>query len=124
MTKRKLYPLESKDQRLAPTHVFARRVISSLALAGGVLTVGLSVGVLGYHYVGGLPWIDGLLNSAMILTGMGPVDRLTSDSAKLFASAYALFSGLLFITVIAVVLSPLLHRFLHKFHLDDRDMKK
>ena len=116
--------LESRHQRLAPMHVFVKRVLYSLALACGVLTFGLSVGVLGYHYFADLPWVDALLNASMILTGMGPVDRLTDDRAKLFASAYAIFGGLLFITVIAVVLSPVLHRFLHKFHLDDSDLKK
>jgi hypothetical protein len=121
---RRMYTLETRHQRFAPAHVFVKRVLYSLALACGVLFIGLSVGVIGYHYFAQLPWVDALLNSAMILTGMGPVDRLPSDSAKLFASTYALFSGLLFITVIAVVLSPLLHRFLHKFHLDDNDLKK
>lgn len=83
----------------------------------------LSIGVLGYHFIAGLPWIDALLDASMILGGMGPVSALKSDGAKLFASAYALFSGLVFISVVAVTLAPILHRVLHKFHIDEADIK-
>jgi hypothetical protein len=80
----------------------------------------LSIGVVGYHWIAGLPWIDALLNASMILGGMGPVDALHSDGAKLFASAYALFSGVVFISAIGVFVAPAVHRFLHKFHLEER----
>ena len=72
----------------------------------------------GYHFIAGLPWIDSLLNASMILGGMGPVDTLTSAPAKIFASAYALFSGLAFIGVASLMLAPFVHRLLHAFHLD------
>jgi hypothetical protein len=74
--------------------------------------------VLGYHFVARLSWIDSLLNASMILTGMGPVDPLQTVGAKLFASCYALFSGIVFITTAGILLGPLVHRLLHKFHLE------
>jgi len=85
--------------------------------------IALLIGILGYHYIAGFDWIDSLLNASMILTGMGPVGPLTTTAAKIFASAYALFSGLVFISVIGVVLAPVMHRVLHKFHIDERDLK-
>ena len=78
----------------------------------------LALGVLGYHLVAGLSWIDALVNASMILTGMGPVNEMTTVGAKLFASFYALFSGVAFLTIVAVLLAPAVHRFLHRFHLD------
>ena len=82
------------------------------------MSVSLALGVLGYHLVAGLSWIDALVNAAMILTGMGPVNEMTTVGAKLFASFYALFSGVAFLTIVAVLLAPAVHRFLHRFHLD------
>jgi hypothetical protein len=76
------------------------------------------VGSAGYHYVAGLPWIDSLLNASMILAGMGPVDPLKTDSAKLFATFYALYSGVAFLSIMAVLMAPLLHRLLHSFHME------
>ena len=109
---------ESKSQRVASRVKFFRRVAFSLALAVAVLAFGLSVGITGYHFIAGLGWIDSLLEASMILGGMGPVNQLASDGVKVFASLYALFSGLVFIAVMGVVLSPIVHRFLHTFHLD------
>ncbi len=79
----------------------------------------LAIGVVGYHWIAGLPWLDALLNAAMILSGMGPVGELESAAGKLFATAYALFSGFLLIAVGGIVLAPVLHRLLHRLHLDD-----
>ena len=89
-----------------------------------MVAVSLTIGVVGYHVTAGLSWVDSLLNASMILTGMGPVDPLPTATAKLFASAYAIFSGVAFLTIVAVMLAPLVHRFLHRFHLeldDERD---
>jgi hypothetical protein len=74
---------------------------------------------MGYHRIAGLGWVDSVLNASMILTGMGPVDPMTTTAAKLFASAYALFSGVVFLSAVGIVLSPIFHRILHAFHLDD-----
>lgn len=92
---------ESRRQPLIPPAHFARRIALSVALAGAIAAAALSIGVLGYRFIAELPWIDALLNASMILGGMGPVAELKSDAAKLFASVYALFSGLVFIMVVA-----------------------
>jgi hypothetical protein len=104
-------------------HSFYRRFLLALALSGGLIGFSLTLGVLGYHFIAGFNWIDSLLNAAMILTGMGPVGALTSNAAKLFASAYALFSGLVFITATGILLTPIFHRVLHKFHIEERDLR-
>jgi hypothetical protein len=82
------------------------------------VTVALAIGIIGYHEIAGLPWIDALLDASMILGGMGPVNPLKTNAAKLFASFYALFSGLFFIVTTGILLAPFLHRLLHHFHLE------
>ena len=109
---------ERRHQRLAPLGVFIRRMVSSLGIALGMIAVALSIGISGYHWIARFNWIDSLLESSMILAGMGPVNSLTTDGAKVFASLYALFSGLVFIGIMGVVLTPAAHRLLHKFHLE------
>jgi hypothetical protein len=81
----------------------------------------LGLGTFGYHYLEGLPWIDAELNASMILSGMGPVAELHTTAGKLFASFYALFSGVAFIAIAGVLLAPVYHRFLHQFHLEIED---
>ncbi len=93
----------------------------TLCAASLLLFIALGLGVIGYHMVAKLGWIDALLNASMILTGMGPVAILDTDAAKLFASAYALFSGVVFLTVTGIVLGPVVHRVLHRFHLEDSE---
>lgn len=115
---------ESKKQKLLPFPKFIRRMGLSLALTAAILAVALFFGMMGYHFIGDFGWIDAFLNASMILTGMGPVGQLTSNGAKIFASLYALFSGVVFLTCIAVTLAPVLHRILHKFHIDEDDLKK
>jgi hypothetical protein len=110
---------ERRDDPLAPVPVFVKRLIASLAIALALIAFALAIGIVGYHSLGGLGWIDSLLEASMILGGMGPVNQLTGDGVKVFASMYALFSGLIFIAVMGVVLSPIVHRFLHKFHVDE-----
>jgi hypothetical protein len=110
---------EKKGEELLPLPLFLRRMAASALLAGAIAAVALSAGILGYHFVAGLRWIDALLNASMILTGMGPVDPMTTTAAKLFASAYAMFSGVVFLSAVGIVLAPVFHRILHKFNLDD-----
>lgn len=100
---------------------FALRIAKNALLGLGLIVVSLGIGVVGYHVTAGLGWVDSLLNASMILTGMGPVDALPSDGAKIFASLYALFSGVAFLTIVAVLMAPLVHRFLHRFHLELAD---
>jgi hypothetical protein len=115
---------ERKHQNIAPFPVFIKRVALCFGMALSLILVALFIGVAGYHGFAGLTWIDSLLNASMILGGMGPVDPMIPTGAKVFASAYALFSGLVFIAVMGVVFSPILHRMLHKFHMDDKDFQK
>ena len=114
---------ERRLQKLAPIPVFVRRVAMSIGIAAGMSAVALAIGVVGYHWLAGLAWVDAFLDAAMILGGMGPVSTLTTSGAKIFAACYALFSGLMFIGIMGVTLSPLLHRILHHFHADDEDLK-
>lgn len=115
---------ERKHEKLAPISVFKRRVAICFILSSVLVLAALFIGISGYHWIAGLDWIDSLLNASMILGGMGPVNQLTLRSAKVFASGYALFSGLLFIAVMGIVLSPIVHRMLHQFHIDDKDVRK
>ena len=114
------YRYERRHQKLAPISVFVKRITISIAIAGTLAMVALIIGVAGYHWIAGLAWIDALLNASMILGGMGPVDPLTSNGAKVFASVYALFSGLVFIGIMGIVLTPLAHRMMHHFHADEK----
>ena len=112
---------EHRRAPLIPKHAFLLRVARSALLAGMLIFGSLAVGALGYHVFAHLPWLDALLNASMILTGMGPVDPVHSVAGKLFASGYALFSGVAFLTIVAVLLAPVFHRFLHRFHLELAD---
>ena len=105
---------------LLPKELFARRMLRHLGLAAAINGGGLGVGVLGYHFCEQLDWLDSLLNASMILSGMGPVNPIQHTAGKWFASFYALFSGVAFITTVGVLFAPLVHRFLHKFHLESR----
>ena len=111
--------LERRHEELLPRKKFLKRQVRYGAVAMGVVAVSLGVGVLGYHGIEGLAWIDALLNASFILTGMGPVDPVRTTAGKLFASAYAIFSGVAFITTIGILLTPAVHRFLHRFHFDE-----
>lgn len=110
---------ERKTQPLAPWPVFLRRVTKNALFTLAILAFSLALGTLGYCHFGSLSWVDGLLNASMILTGMGPVDRMETTSGKLFSSGYALYSGVAFLTVVAVLMAPIYHRFIHHFHLED-----
>ena len=114
---------EHKDEPLLPSAAFVFRLGRSFLVTFLIVVVSLLLGSVGYRYLGQLPWIDALLNAAMILTGMGPVDAMTTTGGKLFATFYALYSGIAFLTMMAVVLAPLIHRLLHTFHLDEEDQE-
>ncbi|MEZ5032924.1 MAG: hypothetical protein R2787_16160 [Saprospiraceae bacterium] len=112
---------EHHRQPLLSPQAFAVRVLTYLGYASIILVVSLAIGIAGYHWLAGLGWIDALLNASMILTGMGPVDPMQDDTGKLFASFYALYSGVAFLTTISVFLAPILHRLMHILHLEDDD---
>ena len=110
---------ERKDHKLISKKDFQKRVLVNILWAIGILLVSLLIGILGYHYLGGLDLIDSIYNASMILGGMGPANELTGSAAKLFASIYALYSGIAIISTVAVILVPVLHRMMHKFHLKE-----
>lgn len=110
---------KSQSHRRRP---FVHHYVLALALASGLLGFSLGIGILGYRFIAGFNWVDSLLNAAMILASMGPVGTLSSDSAKLFASAYALFSGVVFIIATGILLAPIFHWVLHRFHIEQRDL--
>lgn len=107
---------EHKDAPLIPTAHFIGRVMRFFAGGVAFIIFSLVIGIVGYRYTEGMAWIDALLNAAMIAGGMGPVDALTTTGGKLFASFYAVYSGLFLIAVTGFLLAPLFHRTLHKFH--------
>jgi hypothetical protein len=117
----RVFRFEQHDEPLLPLARFWARLVRGVAI-GAILILGsLMIGVAGYHWIAGLAWVDAILNASMILTGMGPVDRLETTAAKLFASVYAIFSGVAFLTSVGVLLAPVVHRFLHRFHIGDED---
>ena len=109
---------EHRSKPLLPYRAFYFRLLRSLLIVAAIVVFSLLMGSAGYHYLDGLPWVDALLNASMILAGMGPVDPVKSTAAKLFATFYALYSGIAFLTMVAILMVPLLHRFLHQFHLE------
>jgi hypothetical protein len=114
---------EKKSQPLAERSRFFFRLAMYWLISVLMISSSLGIGVLGYRHFGNLPWIDAVLNASMILTGMGPVDKMETDAGKLFASFYALFSGVVFLSATAVVLSPVFHRVMHRFHLVDEALE-
>lgn len=109
---------EHRSRPLLSRIEFFFRVLRHGLLAIGILFIALGIGIFGYHGFEGMPWIDATLNASMILGGMGPVNALNTVGGKLFASAYALFSGVVFIGVMGLVFAPFAHRLLHRFHLE------
>jgi len=112
---------EHRKQPLLSRAEFRKRVGRHGLVALGVLVFGLGIGVLGYNWLAHLSWIDSLLNVSMILVGLGPIDPLPTNAAKVFASCYALFSGLAFVGIVSVLLAPFVHRMLHSIHAEERE---
>lgn len=109
---------ERRKEALLPRSKFIWRLFRHAMLALGFITVSLFIGIVGYRHFEGMSWIDAYVNAAMILGGMGPVGELHTDAGKLFAGFYALYSGLIAIIAVGVLAAPILHRFLHRFHLE------
>ncbi len=115
---------EKREDALLSRQHFVLRQLRFAAVSAALVCVSLGIGVVGYHCFANLGWVDSLLNASMILTGMGPVNPMTTTSGKLFASAYALFSGVVFLSSAAVLLAPPFHRIIHHFHIDTSDSDK
>jgi hypothetical protein len=112
---------EHRKQPLLSPRQFLVRQLIYLIIAFAIIIGSLFMGMAGYHFLEKLPWIDSLMNAAMLLGGMGPVNELHTYGGKLFASFYALYSGIIFLVVVGVIFAPLYHRFLHRFHLEMED---
>jgi len=109
---------EHRYKPLLPRREFYLRLIRCICISLTVIVVSLFIGMLGYHTLEKMSWVDSYVNAAMILSGMGPVGNLNTDAGKIFAGCYALFSGLTFMTSIGIIFTPIFHRFLHKFHME------
>jgi hypothetical protein len=111
---------EHRKQALLPPHRFALRLLGSTIAASALVAVSLLLGMFGYHDLEQLNWIDSFLNASMLLSGMGPVNAPGTTAGKLFAGLYAMYSGLVVIFVAGIILAPIAHRILHRFHLEDQ----
>ena len=119
MDKSRLLRFESRMQPLISRLAFAKRLAASFAAATLLIGVSLVGGMCGYRYFEGMEWIDAFANASMILSGMGPLVPMQTWNGKFFAGCYAIYSGLALILASGLILAPLVHRLLHRFHLDD-----
>jgi hypothetical protein len=110
---------EHHKQPLASRKVFAQRLTRNGLIGFSLMVFSLGVGMIGYHVLENLSWIDSLLNASMILGGMGPVNPIRTDAGKIFASFYAIYSGVVLLASVGILIAPIFHRFLHRFHLAD-----
>lgn len=118
------YGFEHHGQHPLSPAEFRDRLVNFTLLAIGVILTALFIGMCGYRFFENLPWLDAFLNAAMILSGMGPVDRVESPGGKIFAGTYAILSGVVFLATASILFAPVFHRLLHKFHFDERDVEE
>lgn len=111
---------EQSNQPLIPIRGFIRRQLITLAAGLVIVALSLLIGMAGYRAFEHLSWIDAFLNAAMLLGGMGPIDHPNSAAGKIFAGVYALYAGFTLLATVGIVLSPLVHRLLHHFHLEEQ----
>jgi hypothetical protein len=112
------WQFEHRTQPLLPAAAFVSRMIWSLVAGAGIIAVSLAAGMAGYWHFEGLAWIDAFVNTAMILSGMGPLAQPQSYGGKLFAGLYALYSGFVILLAAGIAFAPIVHRFLHRFHVE------
>lgn len=113
-----IYRFETRQEKLLPPSKFLHRMFKGIGAIIIMTLASLTVGILGYHVTEQMSWLDSLLNASMILGGMGPVDALHTPAGKVFASLYAIFSGLFLIAATGILLAPVFHRILHAFHAE------
>jgi hypothetical protein len=114
-----LLDYESRHQPLAPMRRYVVRLLVSIGIAALLIAGSLLLGVLGYAHFESMSWLDAFLNAAMILSGMGPVETLKTDAGKLFAGCYAIYSGFIVLLSAGFAFAPVVHRILHRFHVDE-----
>ena len=110
---------EHRSKPLLPPREFYARLARSAGIGLLVIAIALSIGMIGYRAFEPMSWVDAFVNAAMILSGMGPISTLQTDGGKIFAGCYALFSGLAFFAILGIIFAPAVHRFLHRFHVDE-----
>ena len=115
---------EHKSQPMLPWKKFLSRLLKHFLATLSLFAFALGLGVLGYYYFAGFSWLDSLLNASMLLSGMGPVGSIDTASGKIFASAYALFSGLVFTAGAGITVAPIIHRLLHRLHLQESEEQR
>lgn len=118
---KKTMKFEHKTQKILPLHQFARRLMVYMFFAFLLIFFSVGIGVIGYRIMGNLSWTDSFYMACMILTGMGPIAEMPTDHAKIFSSLYALYSGVAFLSIMAVFFAPIIHRLLHILHMEDRE---
>ena len=119
----RLYRFETKRQPLLSRRAFAGRLARNFAASSALIGVSLAGGMVGYRHLEGMAWLDAFANASMILSGMGPLAPLQTSGGKLFAGLYALYSGLALILATGLIITPIAHRLLHRFHLEDAGEK-
>jgi hypothetical protein len=108
------------QKKTIPPHLFLKRLSHNICFGLLIIIISLFVGMLGYHHFEHLAWVDAFVNASMILSGMGPMGTLATSGGKIFAGLYAIFSGVIFLVVIAIVFAPVVHHFFHRFHMDNK----
>ncbi len=121
--KKPMFKLEHKKEAIPPLSSFIARLMRFALFSFALILFSLGIGVVGYHVIAGLSWLDSLYMSSMILTGMGPVASMDTNAAKLFSSIYALYSGIAFLSITAVFFAPIFHRLLHLLNVEPDDEK-
>lgn len=116
-----MFRYEKRRQEPLSRTAFAVRMLKTLGVILISVGVSLGVGMMGYHWIEDMPWVDSFLNASMILGGMGPVDPMKTDAGKIFAGCYALFSGLAFLAMAGLMFGPIAHRILHRFHYEEEN---
>jgi hypothetical protein len=119
--RRHLLHFENRNQPVLPARAFFGRVAKNFGLAALLIGISLLIGMVGYAGFEGMAWIDAFANASMILSGMGPLEPVKTNGGKLFAGCYALYSGLVVIIAIGIMLAPVVHRFLHQFHVESKE---
>lgn len=108
---------ESHQEPLLPRRQYYMRLVGHFSAAQALVAVSLAIGMAGYRWLENLSWLDAFLNAAMLLGGMGPVETPRTTYGKLFAGAYALYSGLIVLVAAGIIGAPVIHRAMHRFHL-------
>jgi hypothetical protein len=115
---------EHHHEKLLPRRLFLKRLVKYALISLGLVLASLIIGMAGYHVFEGYSWVDSFLNAAMLMGGMGPVGILITDAGKVFAGIYALYCGLIELVAVGIFAAPIVHRFLHHFHLESQHQQK